>query len=302
VLVSTDSLSKRFPSVLALDSLSIEVPSGVVGLLGPNGAGKSTLFKILLGLLQPSAGSARLLEHDVSSPAEIRSLVGYMPEHDCLPGDVTAVDIVGHFAEVSGLPPKAARERTAEALRHVGLLEERHREVGTYSTGMKQRAKLAQAIVHDPPALVLDEPTNGLDPSGRLEMLDLISRTGSELGISIIMSSHLLDDVERVCDYVVLIDSGRLVQAGPIAEFLAETAFLTVETDGGEAQLAAVLLQNGLAARADGAQVLVELTGEDVYDRTLAAIVDLQLPLIRLERRRRSLVELFGSGLEETGV
>src|SRR5919106_2417727 len=190
-LVETRDLTKRYGSqVLALDSLSVAVGEGVTGVVGANGAGKSTLIKILLGLLPASSGSGEVLGYDVQrSGPELRQYVGYMPEHDCLPPDVSATEFVIHMARVNGLPPAAARERTAETLRHVGLFEERYRAIGTYSTGMKQRVKLAQALVHDPKLLMLDEPTNGLDPAGRDEMLELIRRIGQAFGISILMSS-----------------------------------------------------------------------------------------------------------------
>ena len=301
MLIATEGLTKRYPTALALDALSVEIPEGIIGLLGPNGAGKSTFFKILLGLIDASAGDATVLERAISERDELRRLVGFMPEHDCLPGDIPAVAMVTHFGEVSGLPPEAARERTSEVLRHVGLLEERYREINTYSTGMKQRAKLAQALVHDPPLLFLDEPTNGLDPAGRVEMLQLIQRTGHQLGISIVMSSHLLDDVERVCDYVVLIDQGRLLRAGPMESFLAETAILRVETDGSEPELAAALSQRGLKASEDSGSVLVELESDAVYDQTLATLVELNLPLIRMERRRQTLSDLFSVTEEVIG-
>jgi ABC-2 type transport system ATP-binding protein len=298
MLIATEGLTKRYPTALALDALSVQIPEGIIGLLGPNGAGKSTFFKILLGLIEPTDGSAIVLDRPIGERDELRRLVGYMPEHDCLPGDIPAVAMVTHFGEVSGLPAEAARERTSEVLRHVGLLEERYREISTYSTGMKQRAKLAQALVHDPPLLFLDEPTNGLDPAGRVEMLELIKRTGHELGISIVMSSHLLDDVERVCDHIVLIDQGRLLRAGPLETFLAETAVLSIETDGSEQLLAAALAEQGLSASRDGGSVLVDLSSDDVYDRTLATLVDLNLPLIRMERRRQSLIDLFNEAEE----
>src|SRR5246127_3972080 len=146
-----------------------------------------------------------------------------MPEHDCLPPDVTATEFVTHMGRMGGLPPTAARERAAETLRHVGLHEERYRLMGSYSTGMKQRVKLAQALVHDPRLLLLDEPTNGLDPAGRDEMLALVRRTGSEFGIAVIVASHLLGEIERVCDHLVAIDSGRLIRSAPLTTFTEHT-------------------------------------------------------------------------------
>ncbi len=217
-LVTLDRLTKRYPGgVTALDALSVAIEPGVIGLVGANGAGKSTLIKILLGLLDASGGSARVFDLDVATQGQaIRQRVGYMPEHDCLPLDISASDFVNHMARMSGLPRASARERTADVLRHVGLFEERYRPMGGYSTGMKQRVKLAQALVHDPRLLLLDEPTNGLDPAGRDEMLELIRRTGTEFGIAIIMASHLLGEIERVCDYLVAIDAGRLLQAAAL--------------------------------------------------------------------------------------
>ncbi len=180
--VSTRHLTKQFGPVTALWDLSVEMPQGVVGLVGANGAGKSTLIKILLGLLPPTSGDAQILGLDARTDGlAIRRVVGYMPESDCLPPDVSATELVVHLARMSGLPGAAARERAADTLRHVGLYEERYRPIGGYSTGMKQRVKLAQALVHDPQLVLLDEPTNGLDPAGRDEMLDLIRRIARRL-------------------------------------------------------------------------------------------------------------------------
>src|SRR6185503_8127690 len=224
-LISTASLTKRYgSSVTALDGLSLELEPGIIGLVGANGAGKSTLLKILLGLLEPTSGRATVMDLDVQKQGTvIRQFVGYMPEYDCLPPDTTATDFVSHMARMSGLPGTAARERTAEVLRHVGLYEERYRAMGGYSTGMKQRVKLAQALVHDPRLLLLDEPTNGLDPAGRDEMLALVRRTGTEFGIAVIVASHLLGEVERVCDFLVAIDAGRLLRAAPLGSFTERT-------------------------------------------------------------------------------
>src|SRR6478735_7381685 len=207
-LISLTALTRRYGAVVALDGLTLDLEPGIIGLVGVNGAGKSTLIKILLGLLEPTSGQARVMELDVRTQGpDIGRVVGYMPEHDCLPPDLTATDLVSHLGQMSGLPRAAARERTAEVLRHVGLYEERYRAIGTYSTGMKQRVKLAQALVHDPRLLLLAEPTNGLDPAGRDEMLELIRRTGTEFGIAVIVASHLLGEIERVCDYLVAIDA-----------------------------------------------------------------------------------------------
>jgi len=294
-LIATRALTKRYGShVTALDDLTLDVEPGIIGLVGANGAGKSTLLKILLGLLGPTSGTATVMGMDVvSDGAQIRQLVGYLPEHDCLPPDVSATDFVSHMGRMSGLPAAAARERTAEVLRHVGLYEERYRPIGGYSTGMKQRVKLAQAIVHDPKLLLLDEPTNGLDPAGRDEMLDLVHRTGTEFGIATVVASHLLGEIERVCSFLLAIDAGKLLRAAPISSFVEHTGTLGVELEDGADLLAARLVASGLDARADGRSVLVDCPDERPYDIVRDAIDDLGLSLTRLEQRRHRLEDLF---------
>ena len=293
-LISLVSLSHRYGDVVALDGLSLDLEPGIIGLVGANGAGKSTLIKILLGLLDATSGEARVMGLDVRTQGpDIGRVVGYMPEHDCLPTDLTATDLVSHLGQISGLPRAAARERTAEVLRHVGLYEERYRPIGTYSTGMKQRVKLAQALVHDPRLLLLDEPTNGLDPAGRDEMLELVRRTGTEFGIAVIVASHLLGEIERVCDFLVALDAGHLLRAAPLRSFTQGTGVLAVEVEEGRDQLAAALTAHGLAVVADGHLLLVALVDQHAYDLVRDTVVDLDLPLVRIEPRRHSLEDLF---------
>src|SRR6202042_2223940 len=250
-VVETSALTKRYPgAVNALDELTVTVKPGITGLVGANGAGKSTLIKILLGLLPPTSGQARVLGADCLRDAErIRSLTGYMPEHDCLPPDVTATEFVTHLGRMSGLPPTAAKERAAESLRHVGLYEERYRQIGTYSTGMKQRVKLAQALVGDPRLLLLDEPTVGVDPAGRNAMLELIARVGAEFGMSIVVASHLLGEIERICDHLVAIEAGRLLRADTITSMTQVRQVLLVDVDEGSDELLAELGRRGLEPR-----------------------------------------------------
>jgi ABC-2 type transport system ATP-binding protein len=293
-LISTRGLTKRYGDVLALDGLDLELEPGVIGLVGANGAGKSTLIRILLGLLAPTSGSAQLFGLDVVADGlAVRQRVGYMPEHDCLPLDLSATEFVAHMARINGLPKSAARERTAETLRHVGLFEERYREMRGYSTGMRQRVKLAQALVHDPRLLLLDEPTNGLDPAGRDEMLALVRRIGREFGISILMSSHLLSEIERVCEHLVVIDSGVLVQSGSIGAFTGRTDVVTIEVEGSAAALAAFLRERGYSPR-EGLHAL-ELDQVDVaaYDAVRDGAAALGLGLVRVEQGRRRLEDLF---------
>ncbi len=296
-VIETTALTKVYPgkmAVTALDSLTVSVAPGVTGLVGANGAGKSTLIKILLGLISPTRGQARVLGYDTQTSAEkIRTLLGYMPEHDCLPPDVTATELVTHLGRMSGLPPTVAKERAAESLRHVGLHEERYRLVGTYSTGMKQRVKLAQALVGDPQLLLLDEPTNGLDPVGRNAMLELIAKIGSEFGISIMVASHLLGEIERICDHLVAIDAGRLLRADSITSFTRASEMLAVEVEEGLAQLAEELARHGLKATTRQRTLLVPLNGEETYDTVRDCVATLRLPLSRLEQRRHQVEELF---------
>ncbi len=203
----------------ALKSVTTAFPPGAVGLLGPNGAGKSTMLKALLGFVQPAGGRMRVLGLDVATHAiEIRARLGYMPESDShIPG-MNAVTFVAYCGELAGLPPVDAIQRGHEVLQYVGLGEARYRNLETYSTGMKQRIKLAQALVHDPDLLFLDEPTNGMDPKGRDEMLDLIDDLAHRKGVNLILSSHLLPDVERTCRDVVVLDKGTMVAEGDIAQ------------------------------------------------------------------------------------
>lgn len=294
-LISIRALTKRYGThVTALDALTVDIEPGIVGLVGSNGAGKSTLIKILLGLVPPTSGDATVFDLDVQTRGtDIRQLVGYMPEHDCLPPDSTATDWVSHLALMSGLPRTAARERTAEVLRHVGLYEERYRAIGGYSTGMKQRVKLAQALVHDPKLLLLDEPTNGLDPAGRDEMLELVERTGTEFGMAVIVASHLLGEIERVCNHLVAIEGGRLLRSAPLGTFTEGTGTLAVEVDEDAPGLAARLTANGFSTALDGHAVLVALDGDRTYDAVRDAVVDLGLALIRIEPRRHRLEDLF---------
>jgi ABC-2 type transport system ATP-binding protein len=299
-LLTTAGLTKRYGNVTALDNLNIELEPGIIGLVGANGAGKSTLLKILLGLLPATSGSATLLGYDVTEQGpELRQFVGYMPEHDCLPVDVSATEFVAHMAQINGLPRSAARERTAETLRHVGLFEERYREIRGYSTGMKQRVKLAQALVHDPRVMLLDEPTNGLDPEGRDEMLELVRRTGKEFGIAIVMASHLLGEIERVCDYLVVIDAGHLLRSDPIGAFTERTQTLVVEVEGEPAGLVRTLTEHGLMVKEEGRLLLVGIADERPYDLIRDSIADLGLGLVRLEQRRQNLEDLFRSPAAE---
>jgi ABC-2 type transport system ATP-binding protein len=294
-VIEATALTKVYPGdVTALAGLTVAFAPGVTGLIGANGAGKSTLIKILLGLLEPTQGTAKVLGYDcVNDGMTIRQLVGYMPEHDCLPSDISATEFVTHMGRMSGLPATAARERAAESLRHVGLHEERYRQIGTYSTGMKQRVKLAQALVGDPRLLLLDEPTNGLDPAGRNAMLELIARIGEEFGISIVVASHLLGEIERICDRLVAIEAGQLLRADTIDSFTKASQTLLIEVEEGGEALQKELARRGLRARPFQRALLVPIAGDHTYDAVRDSVAALGLPLSRLEQRRHRVEEIF---------
>jgi ABC-2 type transport system ATP-binding protein len=292
-LLRTRGLTKRYPRVTAVDGLDLDVPAGRVGLVGANGAGKTTLFRMMLGLSHPSAGTLEVCGLDVAAdPIGVRSRLGYMPEHDCLPLDQTAADVVATFGELSGLPPRAARQRASDVLDLVGLDEARFRPVGGFSTGMRQRTKLAQAIVADPELVLLDEPTAGLDPMGREEMLDLVARLGG-LGISVLLATHLLDDVQQVCDHVVMLDGGHLVVSGATGSLLERTGLLTVDVGADGDELVARLGDRGLVATTASALVEVQVQGDDDVDIVRDVVADLGLPLHRMTTRLTSLDEVF---------
>jgi ABC-2 type transport system ATP-binding protein len=217
-VVELDHVTVTYGRTRALSDVTALFPAGAVGLLGPNGAGKSTTIRALLGLVTPQHGRIRVLGLDVRTAAlEIRARVGYMPETDAHIPEMTAVAFVAYCGELAGLPRADAMQRAHEVLYHVGLGEARYRTMDTCSTGMKQRIKLAQALVHDPDLLLLDEPTSGMDPRGREEMLELICDIGHNKGVNVILSSHLLPDVDATCSHVVVMDNGAVVEEGPIA-------------------------------------------------------------------------------------
>ncbi len=292
-LLSVEHLTKRYKGVVALDDVTFAITDGITGILGENGAGKSTVIKILLGLLQPTSGSATILGQSATDSVDVRARVGYMPEHDCLPSDVSAAEFLTHMGEVSGLPPDMARTRAADTLRHVGLFEERYRSIGGYSTGMKQRVKLCQALVHDPAFVFLDEPTAGLDPAGREEMLTLIRKTHREFGISVLFSSHLMADVERTCDRIIVLRGGHLVHTGEVADYIMETTTVFIEVDTNREELVTALESRGVAVTAERGGLAVEGSDESVYDQVRDALVEAKAPLRRMAPRRRELTELF---------
>ncbi len=299
LVIETTGLTKHYKKQVALDNLTLSVPRAAIGLLGANGAGKTTLIRLLLGLSQPTSGSATVLGFDAATQGpELRARIGYMPESDVLPMSATAADFVAHMGEMSGLPARAARQRAADVLYQVGLDEERYRLIKGFSTGMKQRVKLAQAIVHDPDLVFLDEPTNGMDPQGRDEMLDLINRIYRNLGIAVVISSHILEDIERVCDFVTILNNGRLVMAEPMEAIGRGATDLIVRVEGDPAPFRAALETVGIATHtAEDAIVpgefLAPLADERVYDLIRDIAADRGEALRTLRPRARTLEDVY---------
>ena len=294
--IATQGLTRTFGPVTALSQLSVEMPHGVVGLVGANGAGKSTLIKILLGLLPPTSGTATILGLDcLTDGLKIREIVGYMPENECLPPDVSATEFIVHMARMSGLPTDVARERTADTLRHVGLYEERYRPIGGYSTGMRQRVKLAQTLVHDPKLVLLDEPTNGLDPAGRDDMLELIGRVSTDFGISVVVTSHLLGELERIADHVVSIEAGVLQHSTSTAAATELSGLVLVEVTDRGVEVVERLRALGakVTTGANPNSFAVEVADERVLDDVRGVVVDLDVGLVRMQRGRHHLSEMF---------
>jgi ABC-2 type transport system ATP-binding protein len=289
---TTAGLGHAYGNIAALHSLDFEVPRGRTGLVGANGAGKSTLIKILLGIITPTTGTANVLGMDTRRETiDIRSVVGYMPEGPCLPLDQTAADFLVYAAGTAGLPKRAARQRASDVLTLVGLNEERFRYLGDFSTGMKQRAKLAQAIVHDPELVFLDEPTAGLDPSGREDMLDLIERLGG-FGIDVIVSSHVLRDIERTCDWVVMLDNGTLLYTGAIGAHRSDGAVLLETIDDPE-PVSLALTNAGATVTTRGRILEISLADGDVYDVVRDAIVETGASIRRLDGSGGTLEDMF---------
>jgi ABC-2 type transport system ATP-binding protein len=294
-IASASHVQRRYGSVLALSDVTFELEKGVTALLGANGSGKTTLISLLLGVLRPHGGTLEVLGMDpLKAGHQLRRRVGYAPEDDRFPPDVKANELVRHFAEMRGIPHRSAVVRASEVLFEVGLGEERFRPIGTMSTGQRQRVKLAQALVHDPELVLLDEPTNGLDPIQRDDMLALVRRIGTDLGFTVLISSHLLGEVEQVSDNVLMIEGGRVVRSGSVATLLGGQMPLQVDVVSGAKRLADHLASRGFGALAkDDLRLAVPGPSGGVEDAIVAAVIELDLELRRMERGQATLGELF---------
>ncbi len=302
-LITVNALTMQFGQHRALDSVDFTVHSGVTGLVGANGAGKTTFMSIALGLRAPTAGSIRVLGLEpVADGAKLRSLVSYGPERNILPDEMPAVDFVKHLAEVRGIPRKEAKTRASDILWLVGLGEERFRPIGTMSTGQRQRVKLAQAIAADPKLVFLDEPTDGLDPLARDEVLTLIRQISEEYGIHVMISSHLLEEVEQICDNIVILNAGKLVASGQLDKLTGENTGLEIELvmvddlPNAIGDLERALQQVGLTVLREPESMILRIPdGEPglLPDLVRDAVADVGARLKRLEYRRRSLEDII---------
>jgi ABC-2 type transport system ATP-binding protein len=297
-VIQVRGVAKRWGATQALAGATCDIGPGVTGLLGANGAGKTTLLELLLGLNRPDSGGIRVLGYDpAETGAGVRARIGFSPEHHRLPGDTRAHDFVGHLARIHGLPERAATNRASDALWAVGLGEERFRPIGTMSTGQRQRVKLAQAIAHDPAIVLLDEPTDGLDPVQRDDMLALIRRIGTDFGIHVVISSHLLEEVERICDSAIILREGRVLASGAIEELTGKGRGVLVEVDAKRDEIAALLRAHDLSVAVDGTRMVVsgppEVGLDEVRDRVRDAVAEANAGITRLSERTTSLEDVF---------
>jgi ABC-2 type transport system ATP-binding protein len=301
-VIELEDLRVRIGKREILHGLNLELTSSTVGLLGPNGAGKSTLINTLLGFWRPSSGTARVLGHDVRTEArQVRALIGYMPENDSFIANMPAITYVRMAAELSGLPPDAALERAHEALFYVGLGEARYRKLGAYSLGMRQMAKLAQAIVHGPKLVILDEPTNGLDPQARIRMIRLIQEMKALGAMSILICSHLLRDIEETCEEAVILKAGEIVHHADLEEERASNRrFVEIETEGDDGTFADAVERLGCACAVTAPGKIKTVLTEGIEIRDLYRLAaDRDVQLRRLNYRRDSLEDIFLKAMEK---
>jgi ABC-2 type transport system ATP-binding protein len=303
MLFQLSDITKTYGKVTALHSLSVEVPTGAIGLLGPNGAGKTTLIRTLLGLITIDSGTGNVLGMDIRKQRlDIRQSVGFVPEDECLFPGLVGVEFAAYAGALTGMPRKDALQRAHEVLDYVGLGEARYRRVESYSTGMKQRLKLAAAIVHDPRLLILDEPTNGMDPAGRDEVLELARDLSRNKGMSLLFSSHLLPDVEAVCDYMIVLGRGRLLASGWLEDLKQfQQRVLDVRTKADQDRFAQRLIAAGCTAKPSEEGIIVGLPNDREVDLIWEVATASGHQVRYLRPRRSTLEDIFLKAVEEDG-
>ena len=302
LIIESTALTKAYGPHVALDSLDIKIEKGATGLLGPNGAGKSTFLKTILGLIQLTSGEGKVLGYDIRTQGDkIRQHIGYMPEYDALNPNMDAIHQVKYSGELIGMNPSVALQRAHQALDYVGLGEQRYREVSSFSTGMKQATKLACALIHDPELIIADEPSNGLDAKSREFMLNTLDITVNEGQRSVLMASHLMDDVERVCENIVLLHKGKLAAQGKIEDLKAIDREVEIHVWGSADKMEETLSDRGMKVRREGRVMRIGHTGEDTYNRILEAAADIGTQVRRMHDHEASLEDLFLVIMERLG-
>jgi len=301
-IISTENLTKMYGPHVALDEMSLKISSGATALLGPNGAGKSTMIKTLLGLIQLTSGEGEVLGYNIRTEGDnIRQRIGYMPEYDCLTPEMNAIHQVKYCGELTGMNTNIAMQRAHEVLEYVGLRDQRYREISTFSTGMMQATKLACAIIHDPELLICDEPTNGLDTKARGFMLDTLFQVVKQGDRSILMCSHLMDDVEKICDRIVMIHKGKLIAQGKIEDLKAIDREIEIWVWGGASRMEDAMIDAGLKPRRTGRVMRVVRQDETTYDLVLELAAKAKVQIRRMEDYEPSLEDLFLVIMERLG-
>ena len=302
LVIHSKGLTKSYGSHVALENLNLSVPRGATGLLGPNGAGKSTFLKTVLGLIQATSGEATVLGLDIKTQGEaIRSRIGYMPEYDALNPEMDAIHQVRYSGELLGMNPVVAQNRAHEALQFVGMGEQRYREIKSFSTGMKQATKLACAIIHDPELIIADEPSNGLDAKTREFMISTLNTMVHEGKRSVLMASHLMEDVERVCENIVLLHKGKLAAQGRIEDLKAIDREVEIHVWGGATPLEELLRDRGFKVRREGRVMRIANTHEDTTTHILQAASEVGAQIRRMHEYEASLEDLFLAIMENLG-
>ena len=293
-IIETHDLVKKYGEHLALDNVNVNISSGATGLLGPNGAGKSTLLKTILGLIALTSGGGKVLGHDIATEgAKIRQRIGYMPEYDCLTPDMEAIHQVRYAGELLGMNPTVATQRAHEVLEYVGLRDQRYRAISTFSTGMEQCTKLACSLIHDPDLLICDEPSNGLDAKSRQFMLDTLFQVVKQGDRSIIMSSHLMDDVERICDRMLMIHKGQVIAQGRIEDLKAIDREIEISVWGGSSRIEEKLKDMGQSVRRTGRIMRVTRVDDSTYGTIIQAAAETNVQIRKMEDYEPSLEDLF---------
>ena len=302
LIIKTTDLTKSYGPHVALDKLNLAVEKGATGLLGPNGAGKSTFLKTILGLIQATEGQGTVLGHDIRTEGDaIRARIGYMPEYDALNPDMDAIHQVRYSGELLGMNPTVALARAHETLQYVGIGEQRYRNIGSFSTGMKQATKLACALIHDPELIIADEPSNGLDAQAREYMIQTLTTTVKSGNRSVLMASHLMDDVERVCENIVLLHKGKLAAQGAIEDLKAIDREIEIHVWGGATRLAQAMEADGLTVRREGRVMRIAHMGEDTTTRILRCAAETGAQVRRMHEYEASLEDLFLVIMENLG-